>query len=45
MKRDDISAKSDCAARKGGAFAADLGLRVAMLSNPDAMIRTLGVSA
>jgi hypothetical protein len=38
MKSHDMTAKSDCAARSGGAFVADTMLRVAMRRNPGAVI-------
>jgi len=44
MKRHDITARSDCAARTGGAFVAGVTLQVVVLSNPGAMIRSRGVS-
>lgn len=44
MKRHDTTARSDCAARSGGAFVAGAVWQVAMLRNRGAMISTLYVS-
>jgi len=45
MKRHDLTARAERAARKGGAFVAGVTLRFAMLSNPGATIRSRSVSA
>jgi len=39
MKRHDMTAEHDCAARSGGTFVAGAMLQVAMLRNPGAIIR------
>jgi hypothetical protein len=44
MKRYDMTAKTNCAVRGGGAFVAGASLQVAVLRKPGAIIRALHVS-